>query len=1222
MPNGNFNPKSRIELETRVLAAALKQSFELGDSEGVTLAHRQLVLVMKDKGNGGGGNPTTTAETPVEPSMSDQGSIAEPADSDEAAEISEPAQQTIADQPPAEAASEDNGDARQDVEPVLANQAKVTDSGFSHVPVPSKDEWGRVSRTFESYQFDENGELIKVEKLPDREASSATPNVKEWEPQVFDGKTALSEQRLATTFGSTDEAEPNLDEAVEEAQFEPPMAFEYTDYSSQQPEEQSDESEEQSDESEIDFTSQQQAASLVEPEEFSPLPSEGYQSFAEVPPPVEQEESTVSAAQSEEFLHHPPEDYSLSPVELDELPPQRAEHYSSPPVELDELPPQRPEPYSSPAAQSHESFQLDSDDHSRSAGQAELAGQSAQPPPRQVPVFTPPDLGSLGSSGEFGAQQQEEYTGFGAQRVSQNPVGSAPDAFSAIQEQALSAPSFYKPEKAPSIEEEIEQPQTFSWGPQTDVSVAQEPEESDAHPEPQELEGIDAHSEPQELEGIDAHPEPQEPESSDADAEPEEPEHSEVSAPQVVPEEVGTRNLFEQMQQFTGAASDEGSGYGNDLSVGSGMAAEDLQPLSFDADTAPPPLTSKAPAVPQTESNEWVEVSTGTFQTVAPKIPNQADTRLPQAPKAPSPPGAGSAQAAPAQAAQAGALAQTHPAQVAPPAQTPSVAPAQAAVPAQTPSVAQAQAAVPAQTPSVAPAQAVVPAQAAAPTQTPAQAAAVSQRPPAQAVAAQSASATAYGAPESDLSQAAARSADAEITEAEEAQSLEIPRPENMYALLGVSQMSPQREIHKSCLCKTRKVLRELKGKARPERDVLLKQLRKLWIAHDILVDPVTRTDYDFRELGLRGVDGNYIPIPEDSQRGGIGSRTPLRIGELLQCAGLLEMAELEIACDMHKAMPEVQFGTFLVKQGFIQERDLDSVLLGQRLLRDGKITVAQFQVAMELSQSRGVPISDILIEHGYLTAEELVPQEVHEERGEPPDSVPSIREVPVRPKAPELMRAELNQGKSVPTWKDQLDWSRPIEVVDDHPVSRAADKQGLAGLLGGGAQAESKSPQGEVYSNWQDRFDWEKPDEYATPPIPEVVPEVTVMPSAKWHEQFDWTKPEEYIEEKTSSEQEPHVPIEMFEPAEEEARQDEDHDESADLQPVNVDEGGKPQTAVTPDMVQESVPVIPAVHPATTRSESSKKRPFKNKKAADTTTEVESKKEAESKRDKKKKRR
>ncbi len=49
-----LNIKSRIELETRVLAAALKQSFESGDTDGASLAHRQLFGLLKDVGRAPG----------------------------------------------------------------------------------------------------------------------------------------------------------------------------------------------------------------------------------------------------------------------------------------------------------------------------------------------------------------------------------------------------------------------------------------------------------------------------------------------------------------------------------------------------------------------------------------------------------------------------------------------------------------------------------------------------------------------------------------------------------------------------------------------------------------------------------------------------------------------------------------------------------------------------------------------------------------------------------------------------------------------------------------------------------------------------------------------------------------------------------------------------------------------------------------------------------------
>ncbi len=98
---------------------------------------------------------------------------------------------------------------------------------------------------------------------------------------------------------------------------------------------------------------------------------------------------------------------------------------------------------------------------------------------------------------------------------------------------------------------------------------------------------------------------------------------------------------------------------------------------------------------------------------------------------------------------------------------------------------------------------------------------------------------------------------------------------------------------------------------------------------------------------------------PDEKKPGELGQRLHLKIGELLNVAGLLEASELEIACDMHKAMPEMQFGSFLVKQGFIEEYQLEAVLFAQKLLRKGLITVVQYQAAMEELESSGVGVSE-----------------------------------------------------------------------------------------------------------------------------------------------------------------------------------------------------------------------------------------------------------------------
>ncbi|HEY9788488.1 MAG TPA: hypothetical protein V6D17_24070 [Candidatus Obscuribacterales bacterium] len=193
----------------------------------------------------------------------------------------------------------------------------------------------------------------------------------------------------------------------------------------------------------------------------------------------------------------------------------------------------------------------------------------------------------------------------------------------------------------------------------------------------------------------------------------------------------------------------------------------------------------------------------------------------------------------------------------------------------------------------------------------------------------------------------------------------------DIYNLLGVSEMTPPEGIRARFFRQARRLHRALaEGPDYQGRIHLLNQLRYLCIAHDILSDPITRADYDLRTMGLRGEQ-------QDGEAGAgknvvLGERPTLRIGELLTICGMLESTELDIACDMHKAMPEMQFGSFLVKQGFIEQYQLEAVLFSQKLLRKGLITVAHFQAAMEELESSGVSVAETVVERGYVTAADL----------------------------------------------------------------------------------------------------------------------------------------------------------------------------------------------------------------------------------------------------------
>ncbi len=260
----------------------------------------------------------------------------------------------------------------------------------------------------------------------------------------------------------------------------------------------------------------------------------------------------------------------------------------------------------------------------------------------------------------------------------------------------------------------------------------------------------------------------------------------------------------------------------------------------------------------------------------------------------------------------------------------------------------------------------------------------------------------------------------------------QVTTPLAVYELLDVAQVSSFEEIHRNFLRKVRALLiQEAKITDRKERFQALRKLQFLWIAHDILTDPVTRTDCDLRAIGLRGILDEIIPqAPEDASQGGPSNRTPLRIGELLLCAGLLEPTELEIAADMHKAMPEMMFGAFLVKQEFIEEDDLNTVLLGQKLLRSGVITVVQFQTAMEMKRKEGKDLADSLVSLGYVSQREIYAATASTQfgvnPGPPPERIEIVSQTSDGKEAPVT---SLELGNAAPSWKDQLDWSEPERV-------------------------------------------------------------------------------------------------------------------------------------------------------------------------------------------------
>lgn len=187
------------------------------------------------------------------------------------------------------------------------------------------------------------------------------------------------------------------------------------------------------------------------------------------------------------------------------------------------------------------------------------------------------------------------------------------------------------------------------------------------------------------------------------------------------------------------------------------------------------------------------------------------------------------------------------------------------------------------------------------------------------------------------------------------------------YNELGVEKGASVVSVHRSFL----KIVTNLVCRIRLGRNVedLKKRLRIIWIAHDILVDPDCRADYDLRALGIKSED---LDEKEEYKSIVYGLTSPVatpswRIGELIQAAGLLDKTELDVAADMHKAVPETLFGNFLVKHEFITAAQLQAVLIGQTLIRTGSISLSQYIKIMTEVVKAKRDIKEVLLEGKYI---------------------------------------------------------------------------------------------------------------------------------------------------------------------------------------------------------------------------------------------------------------
>ena len=108
----------------------------------------------------------------------------------------------------------------------------------------------------------------------------------------------------------------------------------------------------------------------------------------------------------------------------------------------------------------------------------------------------------------------------------------------------------------------------------------------------------------------------------------------------------------------------------------------------------------------------------------------------------------------------------------------------------------------------------------------------------------------------------------------------QLIKTQTYYQILGVNRLSSFEEIHTRFLTLIHKLRRSrAKTETRSDLREFREVLRAICIAHDILKDPITRTDYDLRMMGMRAAEP--IATPADPKPT-FANRTSLMLGELL----------------------------------------------------------------------------------------------------------------------------------------------------------------------------------------------------------------------------------------------------------------------------------------------------------------------------------------------------
>ena len=184
----------------------------------------------------------------------------------------------------------------------------------------------------------------------------------------------------------------------------------------------------------------------------------------------------------------------------------------------------------------------------------------------------------------------------------------------------------------------------------------------------------------------------------------------------------------------------------------------------------------------------------------------------------------------------------------------------------------------------------------------------------------------------------------------------------SFYQIMGVHSTASFEELHKNFLRKIKKLNKKLGDKSL-ELWQFQEFVAALCLAHDVLKNPNARLQYDLVIL-----ETDTAASAESTAK-----KKMMPLKEMIKFSTLVNTRDLNQALEEHGNNPnERDLGFYLVEKGMLSPEELDSILFGQKLVSNGKLTVAQFELAMQELRENSIPVLDTLI-----ASEWIQPQDV-----------------------------------------------------------------------------------------------------------------------------------------------------------------------------------------------------------------------------------------------------